>query len=179
MAVLVRARKPVIYPRSESGCQPAQNADKFGPLGTVYAVTFHHSAGPRAPSKAKAQQLHAAYQAHHEAQGWGDIGYHLSVDDLGRIYRLHDRHYKGAHVGGHNTGNLGIMLHGNYDVDKLNVAQRSTLRWLFEHGHETLTGFPDLSKVIVRGHQEWSGHQSNACPGKHLMKHIAWLRSRD
>lgn len=178
MAVLVRARKPIIYQREESGLIDAFGAAKFGALGSVNAVTFHHSAGPRAKSKAQAQTLHEAFQRLHEDQGWGDIGYHLGIDDKGRIYRLRDRRFKGAHVGEHNTGNLGIMLHGNYMYDRLNVEQRSTLRWLFEHGHKTLTGFPDLSKVIVRGHREWPGHRSNLCPGKHLMSHIAWLRSR-
>jgi hypothetical protein len=166
---------PTIFPRSESGLTSA-DSDKYGPLGEIDAVTFHHSAGPRAPSKRSAQSLHAAYQRQHIAQGWGDIGYHFSIDDLGRVYKLRPVRYKGAHVGGWNTGNVGIMVHGNYDHDELKAAQRDTLEWLFEGGFAALFGEPEKDIAIARGHREWPNHNSNACPGAKLMRHLAWRR---
>lgn len=170
---------PTIYPRNESGLAPAPDTGMFGPLGEIYAVTIHHSAGPRAPSKARAQALHRAYQIGHQQKGWGDIGYHFSMDDLGRFYRLRDVKYKGAHVGSWNTGNVGIMLHGNYMHDNLTEDQRTSLRWLFTGGFFVLCGEREQDIALVRGHQEWQGHASNECPGVNLMQHVRYLRSTE
>lgn len=170
--------KIIIYPRSQAGLREDVDSDCFGPLGRITAVTIHHSAGPKATSKARAQALHRAYQSQHIGQGWGDIGYHFGVDDHGRIYRLRPLGTKGAHVGSHNTGNVGIMFHGNFDLHRPTAAQRRTLKWLFQGGIYHLTGAHERD-VIVRGHWEWPGHNSNACPGRHMRRHLRWRRSRD
>lgn len=171
---------PIIYRSAEDiGIRPTSGADMFGPLGEIYAVTFHHSAGPRATSKARAQALHKAYQAQHMAQGWGDIGYHWSMDDLGRFYRLRSVAFKGSHVGLWNTGNVGIMIHGNYMTDELTDAQRESMKWLFRGGFMELTGERERDIALIRGHHEWPGHNSNACPGTNLMRHITYLRNTE
>lgn len=163
----------------DSGITP-NHPNSFGPIGEIDALTFHHSAGPRAPTKLKAQQLHRAFQAQHIRQGWGDIGYHFSMDDLGRIYRLRPHTRKGAHTGGHNTGNIGFMVHGNYDHDKLTGAQKTSLKWMFRGGFKQLFGETESGLHIVRGHQEWPGPtNTTACPGKNLMRHIRYLRNTE
>jgi N-acetylmuramoyl-L-alanine amidase len=171
---------PTIYPRSESGLAAA-GSNSFGPLGEIDAVTIHHSAGPRAPSKAQCQELNRAYQRQHINQGWGDIGYHFCLDDLGRYYTLRPVKWKGAHVGGWNTGNVGIMLHGNYQngLNEINAAQRESLRWLFRGGFLKLFGETEAGVHLVRGHQEWPNHHSNACPGHDIMRYLNWLRNSE
>lgn len=171
---------PIIYEGySNTGYRPASGDDLFGPLGDIYSWTFHHSAGPRAKTKAQAIRLHKAYQQQHINQGFGDIGYHFSMDDFGRIYVLRSTKYKGAHVGGHNSGNVGFMLHGNYNSDKLNRAQKDTLKWLFRGGFHALTGERERDIALVRGHKEWPGHGSNDCPGENLMRHVRYLRNNE
>ncbi len=173
--------EPTIY-RSpvDTGITITEGANDFGLLGDIEAITFHHSAGPRATTKAKAQALHRAYQAQHQRQGWGDIGYHLSMDDHGRFYVLRPVRFKGAHTGGHNTGNVGLMIHGNYDVDKLTRAQKASIKWLFQGGFLALTGEHERDITLVRGHQEWPGPtNATACPGRNLMEHLAWRRNKD
>lgn len=170
---------PIIYPRSESGLRTPVDPDKFGPLGEIYAFTFHHSAGPRARNKERCQELNLAYQIAHQNKGWGDIAYHFCMDDHGRIYRLRDIDYKGAHVGGWNTGNVGFMIHGNYMHDQLNDAQKESIKWIFQGGLLVLTGEREAGFKLVRGHQEWNGHNSNACPGTELMRHLRWRRGED
>jgi hypothetical protein len=173
------ANRPTIYQGAAAGIT-AKNANSFGSLGDVFALTFHHSAGPRAASLAKAQELHRSYQQQHIQQGWGDIGYHYAMDDIGRIYVLRNDLYKGAHTGGHNTGNIGFMIHGNYDYDNLTAGQKKSLRWLFRGGLLELTGHKEASFALVRGHQEWSGPTNRtACPGKNLMRHIRYLRNAE
>jgi len=170
---------PIIYSGpTDTGYTPA-DADKFGALGEIFAVSFHHSAGPRATSKARAISLHKAYQQSHISRGFGDIGYHFSLDDHGRYYRLRDTKFKGAHVGGANTGNIGIMVHGNYETDKLNDAQHASLRWLFTGGFVKLFGEREAGIALVRGHKEWPGHYSNQCPGIDLTRRINYLRSEE
>jgi hypothetical protein len=170
---------PHVYPRSESGLRAPADETKWGLLGFVTALTIHHSAGPRAPTKETAQRLHLAYQMDHEAKGWGDIGYHFSMDDTGSFYRLRDPRWKGTHVGGHNSNNLGLMLHGNYEVDKLNRAQKASLQWLFRGGFLKLMSVSERQLGLVRGHREWPGHASNACPGKNLFAHLIHLRNTE
>jgi hypothetical protein len=167
---------PTIYPRSESGVNDVPQS-AYGHLRDIDAVTVHHSAGPRAPNKAKCQALNLAYQKYHQSKGWQDIGYHFCMDDLGRFYRLRPHWALGAHVGDWNTGNIGIMLHGNYDHDEVNEQQRESIRWLFRGGFLELFDEPEAGIHLVRGHKEWPGHTSNACPGRNLMRHLAWRRS--
>lgn len=171
---------PIIYRGpADTGYTPTDGADYFGALGDISAVTVHHSAGPRAYNKARAIELHKSYQKQHIAQGYKDIGYHFSMDDHGRFYVLRDKQWKGAHVGGWNTGNIGIMLHGNYMNDELFDAQRQSLRWLFTGGFLKLLGESEGDIALVRGHQEWPNHNTNACPGTNLMRHISYLRNTE
>lgn len=44
----------------------------------------------------------------HKANGWSDIGYHWLVDRKGNILQGRPENLTGAHVAGHNTGNIGI-----------------------------------------------------------------------
>jgi len=105
---------PTIYDRKEAGLAPDESrlagglvvdTHNYGALGNIDAVTIHHSASPRAQDKAKAQGLHKAYQRLHiqefgtGSHTRGDIGYHFSMDDLGRFYRLRPFSAKGTHVG--------------------------------------------------------------------------------
>lgn len=171
---------PIIYRNpSDVGISMTSGANDFGALGEIDWLTFHHSAGPRATSKARAMELHRAYQRQHIAQGFGDIGYHWSMDDHGRLYRLRPVSLKGAHVGRHNTGNVGLMIHGNYMHDKLTRAQKATIKWIFQGGLLVLTGERESGFTGVRGHREWPGHNTNLCPGTNLMAHLAWRRRRD
>ena len=171
---------PTIYTGFEdTGYKPAEGAGKWGKMPDIYAATFHHSAGPRATTKAKAIALHKAYQKSHIDRGFGDIGYHFSMDDLGRFYTLRSLDFIGAHVGEHNTGNVGIMLHGNYMHDTLTVKQEASLEWLFKGGFYVLLNERERDIALVRGHKEWSGHNSNDCPGRYLMPKIRELRNTE
>lgn len=172
--------EPTIYRSAADVGIDTSGLSNFGPLGEIYAVTIHHSAGPRATSKAKAQQLHRAYDQQHRNQWGGGIGYHWSMDDQGRFYRLRPVAYKGAHTGGYNTGNVGIMVHGNYDRDRLTWAQKSSLKWLFRGGFLVLTGEREQDIALVRGHQEWPGPtNATACPGRNLMASLRYRRNQD
>lgn len=181
---------PTIYPRTESGLiAPGNHVGGyevtpylFGSLGDVEYLTIHHSAGPRARTKADAQSLHRSYQRDHMThpdKRWGDIGYHFAMDDLGRFYTLRPVEAKGTHVGAKNSNNVGLMLHGNYDVHELTDAQKASLRWLFRGGFAVLFDETEAGVKNVFGHKDWAGHEWNRCPGTNLYRHLRWLKSTE
>lgn len=141
----------------------------FGRLGIVRTRTFHHSAGPRDRSDADAMRLNAIYNRDHAAKGWGRIGYHGNITTKGTVIKFPDFSRCGAHVGLHNSNNEGWMLHGNYDHDKLSEGQKVAIRAI-QSGK--LAKYGIRGGVPARGHNDWSGHESNACPGRNQKQFI-------
>lgn len=151
-----------------------------GSIGRVNALTIHHTAGPRARNKAEAVRLNRRYDQEHAAKGWGGIGYHFTVDDHGRFYRCRPSSLRGAHTGGHNTGNIGVSFHGNFDTGKPTWRQRRALKWLMRGGFYKLTRISESKLAYFRGHQEWPGPtNSTACPGKWMMRSLRYRRDKD
>lgn len=162
-------RAPRIITAASIGIGPSPI---FGGLGTPYYVTGHYTAGPVDVSDTHAIALCQAYDRDHRANGWGGIGYHYSICRSGTIIGLRPIAQKGAHVGGYNTGNIGVMVHGTLG-DTPTTAQERSLRWLLDHAHTNRMPAAHrapvaLSKLPRRGHKEWPGHQSNSCPGSFL-----------
>lgn len=151
----------------------------FGSLGPELYVTGHWSAGHVPRSLKECIGLVRTYHVQHKNQGWGGLGYHYVIAPDGTILCGRPTSLKGAHVGGHNSNNIGIMLPGGAPghVRKPTVRQRRALRWLIKNAHTTKmpaahrTERP-LIKAEFFGHNSWSGHTTNACPGtyKRLFK---------
>lgn len=143
----------------------------FGELGPETNLTGHHTAGATDRDDKHAIALVRSYHAEHARKGWGGIGYHYNITRAGTLVCLRPTLLKGAHVGGHNTSNAGVMFHGTTG-DKPTLRQASTYRWLLKNAHTTKmpaahrTDVP-LSKARRWGHNDWAGHASNACPGTH------------
>lgn len=143
----------------------------FGQLGPEQHVTIHYTAGPKDTGTEHAISLCRAYHREHKAKGWGGIGYHFCITRTGIILGLRPVILKGAHVGGWNTSNVGVMCHGTTG-DKPSKAQFETLAWLLRNAHTRhmprahRTDRP-LKRPFCdrRGHHDWPGHESNSCPG--------------
>lgn len=143
----------------------------FGELGPEKWVTGHHTAGPTDRSDAHAEQLVRQYHAQHRSQGWGGIGYHFCITRRGTILGLRPTRLKGAHTGGWNTGNVGVMFHGTTG-DRPTRAQARAYRWLLNNAHtskmpRTHRTDRSLRHLERKGHRDWPGHETNACPGTH------------
>lgn len=146
---------------------PVQVDGVFGPLGTVRYVTGHHTAGPRDTTCQHAVDLLTGYHGEHRAKGWGGIGYHFALAADGTLILCRPAGLKGAHVGGWNTGNIGVVCCGTTG-DEPTSAQRRTYRWLLRNAHTRrlpASHRVDLRSVARHGHKDWAGHESNACPG--------------
>lgn len=166
--------RPVVISAAQQGIVPSP---VFGGLGTITYVTGHHTAGPIDRSREDAIRLNRAYHDAHAANGWGGIGYHYNLARDGTILCLRPIAQKGAHVGGHNTGNVGITCHGTVG-DRPTLAQKRALRWLLANAHTSKMPAPHRSPVPLsgkprRGHNDWPGHTSNACPGTHKTLYLS------
>jgi hypothetical protein len=161
--------KPRILTANQQGLR-FQNL--FGELGPERWVTIHHTAGPQDNSTSEACRLNAQYHRDHAAKGWGGIGYHFNVTRGGVILCLRPTLLKGAHVGAWNTGNIGVMFHGTLG-HHASDAQIAAFRWLLHNAHTSRmprAHRTDRSLRVKhgthrRGHHDWPGHETNACPG--------------
>jgi N-acetylmuramoyl-L-alanine amidase-like protein len=147
-------------------------ANLFGELGPELHVTGHYSAGPRARSAKEGVARARSFHEQHLKQGWGGCAYHYIIPDDGALICMRPTLLKGAHVGGHNSNNIGVNMPGTVG-DKPTRRQRRTYRWLLANAHTDKMPKPhrtdrDLGAAERHGHKQWPGHHSNGCPGKFL-----------
>lgn len=93
---------------------------------------------------------------------FGQTSYHHVVELDGTAVRTLADTVRGAHVGGANTGNIGICYVGGCDKkmnpkDTRTDAQKATLRRLVGEYKAKYPG------IVVRGHRDWPGVKK-ACP---------------
>lgn len=153
--------------------------DYFGSLGPVQYVTGHYTAGPRDRSDKHARELWKLYHEEHKRRGWGGIAYHFGITRRGTIVLLRSPQFKGAHTALHNSGNVGVVMHGTFG-DKPSIRQARSFRWLLENAHTSkmpASHRVDLRHKRVRGHKEWPGN-ATACPGNFLTMYRSGGRRR-
>lgn len=182
---------PKLHTRAEWGANPF--------IGTPIALarpdydkmTFHHTAGwPATTLEEGLERVKAIQDFHQSGRGWSDIGYHFLIDQSGRIYQgrpFLDESIpfedgpplaQGAHVGGANTGNIGVSALGCFHppeggscTDMLSAAAQDSLVTLFAYLSDTYGVKPS----ILRGHRDYS---STACPGDNNYALIPGMRGK-
>lgn len=107
----------------------------------------------------------------HRGRGFADIGYHYVVDRSGRVWEGRDMKWQGAHVKGHNEGNIGVLCLGNFELqspsDKQLEATERILSCLMQK-HRVPT-----SRVL--SHREWAD-ANTLCPGRVLQREFVRMR---
>ena len=146
---------------------------RVNPMNGVNRITLHHEGWNTVTFddvSTTSDRLERIRRNHVNNLGWGDIGYHYIIDRAGRLWEGRPLRYQGAHVGGHNENNLGIMILGNFDNQQPTQAQLramiDTVR-VFRRRHNV-----PAHRVVT--HQEIT---PTACPGRSLQPQIARLRS--
>lgn len=145
------------YPERRNGWRAYE-----GDLRDVYqTVIIHHSVEYDRTDRLtmlKIQQLHRV------DRGWADIAYHYLIGKDGDIYAGRDIGVRGTHVGGYNTGSLGVCLLGNFMVQTPTQAQiRSAhrlLKWLAV----------ELALTHIATHKSFNAE--TVCPGDNLTPYI-------
>lgn len=100
---------------------------------------------------------------------FGQKSYHLIVELDGTIVRSLPDTKIGAHVGGKNTGNIGICYIGGMDKDMKKAkdtrtaAQKKALKTLVATFKERYPG------IVIRGHRDWPGVKKD-CPSFDVQK---------
>ena len=134
-------------------------------LGPVKFLTIHCAATP------EGRHVSAAQISEWDKAKFGQTSYHWVVELDGNMVRTLRDDQKGAHVGGANTGNIGICYVGGVDK-KLNPkdtrtdAQKKSLLTLVRTYKERYPG------IVIRGHRDWPGVKK-ACPSFDV---TAWLK---
>ena len=119
-------------------------------MADIDTVVVHCSATPNGRDD-RAEDIHRW----HQERGWDGIGYHYVITVNGYIERGRPPYWRGAHVAGHNTGSIGVVLIG---TDEFSDAQMRTLeRLLGELEHDYGPG------LEIVGHRDLD--PGKTCPG--------------
>jgi hypothetical protein len=162
------APRSLVIPRSEWGARDPNKVCGFAVA--PYRMSIHHTAVPDSDGGDPAARMRQMQAYHIDSLGWCDIGYHFVVSQSGNIYQGRSNEERtGTHVGGENSGNVGISLIGNFTSTEPSDVQLGAtteiVRWISE------TYGIELNRNNVKGHREWPG-QSTACPGDRLLARI-------
>jgi len=136
-------------------------------------ITVHHDGMSRFDSISErdaAERLERIRRSH-VGRGWADIGYHYAIDPAGRVWQGRPLSLQGAHVRAHNEGNIGIVVLGNFELQRPSSAAVASLGALVGsvmHRHS-------IALSRVRTHREWA---PTACPGRSLQAEVDRLRDR-
>lgn len=177
-------------------------------------ATVHHTATDNDDDDPEAT-VRAIYEYHTQDRGWDDIGYNYLIDEDGRLYEgrwsgedsqpcgadgdgtdfAHhpdtDEWVRGAHVGGYNSGNIGVALLGEFTThpvwggeptEPAIDALEGVLAHLMERHGLDPQGTVDYDNGVnqqddvdtISGHRDWS---STECPGENLYDQLPDIRA--
>ena len=168
--------KPVIISREEWGAEDPKSSYSYHPY--FDKLTLHHAACCSADDIEEGKdQVYWIQDFHQNGRGWNDIGYHFLVDRGGNIYQGRPETVIGAHVGGANTGNIGVCLLGCYHppetscLQEITTESREAVVKLFSWISDTYGQNPSL----LLGHRDYFG--TTACPGDNVWTHLPRFRA--
>jgi hypothetical protein len=118
-------------------------------------LVVHHSALPLSDGPREIQRLHQ------QERGFADIGYHYVIGPAGEVYAGRSLEVRGVHTGGANTGTVGVVLLGNFELDAPPEPQLASLRRL-AHSLARRHGLTHLA-----GHHDFQP-DATVCPGQFL-----------
>jgi hypothetical protein len=132
-----------------------------GDLAEVYnTVVIHHSAIALDTN----ETMRSVQDLHMNVNRWADIGYHYGIDRNGVIYEGRDIRVRGASVARHNTGVIGVVVMGNFEIDTPLDVQLTALQTLVNWLAAT------YALTHLAGHSEFN--PESLCPGKNLSVYL-------
>jgi hypothetical protein len=168
--------KPVIISREEWGAEDPKGSYSYHPY--FDKLTLHHAACCSADDLEEGKtQVYWIQDFHQNGRGWNDIGYHFLVDRAGNIYQGRPETVIGAHVGGANTGNIGVCLLGCYHPPEASCFQtitpesRQSIVEIFSWVSDTYGQSPS----VLLGHRDYFG--TTACPGDNIWIELPRFRA--
>lgn len=173
-----------IFDRRRTALQAPRGS--YADAGEITHVSIHHGGRIGRPPMTflAGARRWREFQQWHFDRGWDDVGYHLGIDGRGRGYIGRPVGKLPAAVIKHNEGMIAIVFMRDGALGP-NRFERGALEELFEKGVPRLN-IPPLKTFArhpgqewgVFGHREYSGHESNECPGNRLFRELVKTRSR-
>lgn len=172
---------PVVHSTAQWGARSPRSAPEVVRARPTRLV-IHHMASPNTAetSLAHAYGLARACQQDHMGRGFDDSGQHFTVSRGGHCLegragslaalRAGDRHVKGAHVSGQNTGKIGIECEGSYVTGLPTPAQYRALVQLAAH----ICRQYGIRPADIVGHGDLMATQ---CPGGAFHARLGVLRA--
>lgn len=137
-------------------------------MNGVQRITVHHDGMPPVALRGEqetARRIESIRASHVNARGWADIGYHYIVDPTGRVWEGRASWKQGAHVKDQNEHNIGVLVLGNFDVQRPTPQALSSLDQFL--GVLMARYNVPLSRVYT--HREIG---QSACPGANLQHYM-------
>ena len=144
-------------------------------------MAIHHTVTPS--DSDPATRLRGIQAFHMDTNGWCDIGYHFLISLDGRIWEGRDLDLLGTHVGGHNTGNVGVSFIGCFhssgcmDWTPFSPPEAMIDSAAAIVGRITEIFDINIDATNVIGHRDHAG-ATTACPGDNLHARLGDIRSR-
>ncbi len=165
----IASQLPLI-PRSSWDRTPPNRA-RLSSAGRYSRITVHHEGTSPfyATSHTYVARELRTILGSHRARRYGDIAYHLVLDYTGRVWEARSLSYEGAHVLSNNSGNIGILLLGNFERQRPSSAQIAALDELCR----VLRSSCGIPRSRIYGHRDLS---PSVCPGRQLYPYVSQLR---
>jgi hypothetical protein len=168
-----------IKPRSAWGARAPRGCSSNSAKSRI---AIHHTVTGRTLNGSYTRQLRQIQSFHMDSRGYCDTGYHFLVTADGSRWEARPIGYLGAHVGGQNTGNVGISLVGCFHPSGCSGLGGTTPPEAMINGAARIVrrvarhyGFA-IDAAHVKGHRQWAGGTS--CPGDKLLDKLGTIRSR-
>lgn len=134
---------------------------------TVIAV--HHSGDGGAKKATEIESKHMS------EWNWDDVGYHYLIAPDGKIYEGRKIYYKGSHVGGANTGKIGILVMGDFHHQLLDFDDDPTTAQINSLVALSKTLKKEFQITTLGGHRDWT---DSVCPGDVLYNQLDNIRTQ-
>jgi len=145
-----------------------------------YRIAIHHTVTPA--STDPATRLRGIQAFHMDTRGWCDIGYHFLISLDGTVWEGRELELLGTHVGGNNTGNIGISFIGCFHSSGCNDwTPFDPPDAMVDSAATMVSRLADLygiaiSPTSVKGHRDHDG-ASTSCPGDNLHARLDDIRA--
>lgn len=196
---------PTIVTRAQWGADESLKSTEGGCKRFFYPVQqlfVHHTAG-RGYAPPYDDDMRAIYAYHTQGNGWCDVGYNFVIAPDGTIFEARwarpysswethngenrsGRAVAGAHVGGYNSGSVGVSLMGDFTSDTVSKAARASLiqmlAWesdrhdldpMATHTYVNPSSGAERTLPVIAGHRDAG---ETACPGTTLYRDLKSIR---
>ncbi len=142
-------------------------------------MAIHHTVTPA--DSDPATRLRGIQAFHMDSNGWCDVGYQFLISLDGQIWEGRELDFLGAHVGGHNTGNVGVSFIGCFhssgcsDWTPFEPPEAMINSAAAIVGRITSIYEINIDSNTVKGHRDHAG-ASTSCPGDNLHARLNDIR---